>query len=316
MSTQFVEGKFRAETTAGLPMSAGRLYTYAVGTTTWQTTYTDYTLGSQNTYVNDGAGGKYIQLDANGEASVWLGAGLTYTFVLKDSTGATRWTDDGIKAKADAATTADTATTATTATKATNIVGGAAGRVAYQSATDTTQFSVAGTSGQVFISGGTSAPSWTSSPALASPTATTQSAGDNSTKVATTAYVATAITAAAVSGTYTPTLTAVSNVTASTSALCTYIKAGSVVAVSGFVSVTPTAATTSTSLRISLPVASAFATGNEGYGVAVRSGNFASQNISGIISANAATDDVLLAFYCDADTASRAWLFHFQYQVI
>lgn len=312
MSTQFVEGKFRAETTAGLPMSAGRLYTYAVGTTTWQTTYTDYTLGSQNTYINDGAGGKYIQLDANGEASVWLGAGLTYTFVLKDSTGATRWTDDGIKAKADAATTADTATTATTATKSTNLVGGAAGRIPYQSATDTTLFAVAGTSGQVLISGGTGSPTWTSSPALSSPTATTQASTDSSTKVATTAFVA----AYAPSGTYTPTLTGTVNVSSTTAFACTYIRVGSIVTVSGFFQVTPTAATSATSLRISLPVASAFATGNEAAGVAVRSGNLASQNIAGVISANAATDDVSLLFFCDADNASRSWLFHFQYQVI
>jgi hypothetical protein len=313
MSTQFVEGKFRAETTAGLPMSAGRLYTYAVGTTTWQTTYTDYTLGSQNTYINDGAGGKYIQLDANGEASVWLGAGLTYTFVLKDSTGATRWTDDGIKAKADAATTADTATTATTATKATNLAGGAAGRVAYQSATDTTQFSVAGTSGQVFISGGTSAPSWTSSPALASPTATTQSAGDNSTKVATTAYVATALTNLT-SGTYTPTLTGVVNVAASAPFACMYTRVGSIVTVSGILSIDPTAAATFTSIRISLPIASNLSTGLDAAGIGVRL-TTGTQFISGVITPNAATDDVLLGFLCDADASNLFWTIDFKYIV-
>lgn len=43
-----------------------------------------------------------------------------------------------------------------------NVAGGVAGAVVYQSAANTTGFSAAGTSGQVLISGGTGAPTWTS----------------------------------------------------------------------------------------------------------------------------------------------------------
>lgn len=220
MATQFVEGRFRGENAAGAPLSGGRLYTYAVGTTTHQATYTDYTLATQNTYVNDGAGGLYIALDSRGECSVWLGAGLTYSFALKDSTGASIWTDDGIKAKADAATTADTATTATTATKATNLAAGGAGRVPYQSAADTTLFTAAGTSGQTLVSGGTGAPTWTSAPDF-----TTQASTDNSTKAATTAFVQ----ALAVNGTYTPTFAVVAPTTSVTLNGTNYIKVGNTV---------------------------------------------------------------------------------------
>ena len=50
------------------------------------------------------------------------------------------------------------------ATTTTNITGGAAGEVPYQSASGTTLFTAAGTSGQTFVSGGTGSPTWTSSP--------------------------------------------------------------------------------------------------------------------------------------------------------
>jgi len=62
---------------------------------------------------------------------------------------------------ANTATSATSVTTATTATKATNIAGGAGGQIAYQTSTDNTAFLAAGTSGQFFTSGGTSAPTWT-----------------------------------------------------------------------------------------------------------------------------------------------------------
>ena len=51
---------------------------------------------------------------------------------------------------------------ATTATTATNLAGGVAGAVPYQSGAGATGFSAAGTSGQVLLSGGTGAPTWSS----------------------------------------------------------------------------------------------------------------------------------------------------------
>lgn len=58
------------------------------------------------------------------------------------------------------------------------------------------------------------------------------------------------------SGTYTPTLTGVANVAASTAYQCQYMRVGSVVTVSGKVDVDPTAPAAATQLGISLPVAS------------------------------------------------------------
>jgi hypothetical protein len=57
------------------------------------------------------------------------------------------------------------------------------------------------------------------------------------------------------SGTYTPTLTSVTNVAASTAYVCQYIRVGSVVTVSGKLDIDPTAAA-ATELGVSLPIAS------------------------------------------------------------
>lgn len=59
------------------------------------------------------------------------------------------------------------------------------------------------------------------------------------------------------SGDWTPTLTGVANVTSSVGLSCQWLRVGSVVFCSGGVAVTPTAATTNTSLGISLPIAPA-----------------------------------------------------------
>lgn len=60
------------------------------------------------------------------------------------------------------------------------------------------------------------------------------------------------------SGTYTPTLTSVTNVASSLAYECMYTRVGNVVSVSGKVSITPTASGTDTSLGMSLPIASDF----------------------------------------------------------
>ena len=55
---------------------------------------------------------------------------------------------------------------ATSATTATNLSGGAAGYIPYQTASSTTSFLSAGTSGQVLTSGGSGAPSWSAPTAV------------------------------------------------------------------------------------------------------------------------------------------------------
>jgi len=71
----------------GNPLSGGKLYTYAAGTTTPLATYT--------TYAGTVSNANPVIMDAAGRASVWLGAG-SYKFVLKDSTDVLIYTTDNI----------------------------------------------------------------------------------------------------------------------------------------------------------------------------------------------------------------------------
>jgi hypothetical protein len=71
----------------GAPLSGGKLYTYAAGTTTPLASYTDSTGNIANTNP--------IILDSRGEANVWL-SGDVYKFSLYDSTNVLIWTVDNI----------------------------------------------------------------------------------------------------------------------------------------------------------------------------------------------------------------------------
>ena len=74
----------------GDPLTGGLIYTYAAGTTTPQTTYTDSTGAVANTNP--------IVLDAAGRpaSEVWLTTGVNYKFIIKTSTGTTLGTYDNI----------------------------------------------------------------------------------------------------------------------------------------------------------------------------------------------------------------------------
>ena len=63
---------------AGVPLAGGKLFTYAAGTTTKQTTYKDSTGGTPNTNP--------IILDSAGYCNLWLDATLAYKFTLSPST--------------------------------------------------------------------------------------------------------------------------------------------------------------------------------------------------------------------------------------
>jgi len=71
----------------GAPLSGGKLYTYAAGTTTPLASYTDSTGNIANTNP--------IILDSRGEANVWL-SGAIYKIALYDSTNVLIWTVDNI----------------------------------------------------------------------------------------------------------------------------------------------------------------------------------------------------------------------------
>jgi hypothetical protein len=142
----------------GVILSGGLLYTYAAGTTTPQATYTSSGGGTANTNP--------IVLDSAGRVSgeIWLTSNLSYKFVLKNSTGTTIGTYDNI-ISVPASVTTD---------------------IAALQAADTT-FALKGANTDITS---------LASPAIGAATATTATAGDNTTKVATTAFVNTAVSTA------------------------------------------------------------------------------------------------------------------------
>lgn len=71
----------------GDPLSGGKLYAYAAGTTTLQDTYTSQDGSSSNTNP--------IILDADGEADVWISE-AGYKFALFDSSDVPQWTVDNV----------------------------------------------------------------------------------------------------------------------------------------------------------------------------------------------------------------------------
>ena len=75
----------------GNPLSGGKLYTYAAGTTTPQATYTDSSGNTPNTNP--------VILDSRGEASVWL-SDLPYKLKLTTSADVEIWTVDNISSAA------------------------------------------------------------------------------------------------------------------------------------------------------------------------------------------------------------------------
>lgn len=84
----------------GVPVAGGKLFVYLAGTTNKATTYTDSTGDAPNTNP--------INLDANGQASVWLDPTVFYKFVLSPSTDTDPptnpyWTVDNVAAPAPVA---------------------------------------------------------------------------------------------------------------------------------------------------------------------------------------------------------------------
>lgn len=72
----------------GNPLVAGRVYTYAGGTTTPIATYTDQAGGTANANP--------IILDARGMASIWLQPTIAYKFVITDENDVQQYTTDNI----------------------------------------------------------------------------------------------------------------------------------------------------------------------------------------------------------------------------
>jgi hypothetical protein len=113
-------------------------------------------------------------------------------------------------------------------------------------------------------------------------------------------------------GTWTPTLTNVANLAASTAYQCQYMRVGDTVTASCKVDIDPTLAATSTQLGISLPVASNFGAVEDCAGTAAASG-IAGQ-VAAII-ADAANDRCQLQ-YISGDITNQPMYLVFTYQVI
>lgn len=200
---------------AGAACKQCSLYTYRAGTTTPLATYVDASGTSTNTNP--------IVLDASGSASIWVGNN-SYKFLLKDKNGTTLWTEDQVNAgnlfpcaSAGAIQIANTATTGLTCDPtitinttthtisvgtlpANHVTIGALGTPTAWTLDTTSPATAcasigcggvnAGTINQLayYASAGTTLSGTSAIPSTI--TATTQSPSDNSTLLATTAYVA------------------------------------------------------------------------------------------------------------------------------
>lgn len=77
----------------GNPLVAGKVYTYAGGTTTPIATYTDQTGATANTNP--------IILDSRGMANIWLQPTVAYKFLITDENDVTQYTTDNILVPVD-----------------------------------------------------------------------------------------------------------------------------------------------------------------------------------------------------------------------
>lgn len=113
-------------------------------------------------------------------------------------------------------------------------------------------------------------------------------------------------------GTYTPTLTNVANVAASTAYQCQYLRIGNTVAVSGKIDIDPTLTTTLTQLGISLPIASNLGALENCSGTAFASGIAA----QGAAIVGDSTNDRAQLQYISSDITNQPMYFSFIYLII
>lgn len=114
-------------------------------------------------------------------------------------------------------------------------------------------------------------------------------------------------------GTYTPTLTDVTNVASHGSvSAATYMQVGSTVNVSGRFTIDPTSASVSTEMGMSLPVASNFTLFTDLGGTACA---VDSVSLCAGIRADTTNDRAQVLYVNTTDTANREWAYHYQYRI-
>ena len=120
------------------------------------------------------------------------------------------------------------------------------------------------------------------------------------------------------SGTYTPTLTSITNIASSSANQCQYMRVGNVVTVSGIVSIAVTTANESSSFEISLPIASGLTTTNVGLAGIISSceatGSLPWTGTGGIMP-NVSTDRAKVVF-APGETDAKLYSFHFTYTIV
>jgi len=116
------------------------------------------------------------------------------------------------------------------------------------------------------------------------------------------------------SGTYTPTLTGVTNVSSSTTRLATYMRVGNTVTVAGQINVTPTANNTQTTIGISLPIASNFSTAYQAGGAGQRTPS--SSTGHGMAIYSDATNDRVEFDYYETNGTTDTMTYTYTYQII
>ena len=117
--------------------------------------------------------------------------------------------------------------------------------------------------------------------------------------------------AAPTSGTYTPTITLVTNVASSTARVCQYMRVGSVVTVSGYVTVTATTPAAGSRIYMSLPISSSFTSTAQAGGAGGVPGG---ANIGTVIFANSTSTTVSMDFL--PVSGSTDYWFSYTYQIL
>jgi hypothetical protein len=281
-----------------VPAVGYKLYTYTAGTSTPKATYTDYTLGSSNTNP--------VVMDARGECNLWLSG--NYKLVLKTDADVTVWTVDEVRDLTSSQTLTNMTLAGTLTVTSTAVT---------WSGNPTHSGNHTWTGNQVFNGNVTIGDSAADTLTI-TPNAVTWSNNPTHSGAHTWSGVQTYSSNPAgkiVAGTYTPTLANQANATAgSTAHLSTYNRIGDVVTVYGYLDsgVLDAAAGASTQIRVSLPIASNFASGTDCTGVC---STYDNNQTEAYVFSDAATNTAIV-FWFAFSTGTRKVYYTFQYQVL
>jgi hypothetical protein len=332
---------WQAFTSAGLPLVGGLLTTYVAGTSTPQASYTTSagTIANSNPIVLDGAG--------RPPAEIWLVAGVAYKFILTDSLGLNPLTYDNIAGIGDIINLNVAGNTVLGGAGATlNVSAGAivvsSGNTAIGGNLTVANNTTLGDASTDLLTVNPSAVSWPNNPTHSGNhtfTGNVSTQGSNTlgdalgdtltvsggalkvfsdgrvsgNKLHNIGTVTGTTDQFIASGTYNPTITAITNVSSSgINGPFKWTRVGNVVNVSGSVLIiATTAASTATFFDISLPIASNFVLSTDA------AGNIANASYlqNGLISANA-INDRLAAVYTCAATTPTSFFMTAQYEIL